>query len=196
MPNLSTYLFKSNRPAGSSVAGDNKSAATEPTNTTSQSLLRSKKKKSSSSPSSSADAVQPATPPAAAATEPPSIHKLCNKERLKHKLPPLGRSKAMDRMAQKAVDKIAKHDDPTKGLGSTKRLAQTLNTSVVSRNIEVGSSIKELHQKTMQKGSTSREKILHKKYEAFGMATATSKKTGQLYLVQIFRGKIKRAAVV
>ena len=132
--------------------------------------------------------------------EPPNIHKLVNKERHRRELPLLGRSRAMDRLAQRTVGKMAKHDNPTKGLElvSAQKLAKTLNTSVVSRNVEVCNvaCIKELHKLTMEKGSTSREKILNPRYEACGMATATSKKSANMYLVQIFRGKIKRAAVV
>eukprot|EP00977_Amphora_coffeiformis_P025059 scaffold18078_cov147-Amphora_coffeaeformis.AAC.4 len=140
-------------------------------------------------------------------SSPPNIHKLVNKERLKRQLPLLGRSKAMDRMAQQAVDKMAKSDDVMAGLKLTscQRLAKSLNTSVVARNVEVleqggmydeGASIKQLHKLTMEKGSASRDKILNDRFEATGMAMAVSRKTGNMYLVQIFRGKLKRAAVV
>ena len=141
-------------------------------------------------------------------SSPPNIHKLVNRERIKRQIPPLGRSRAMDRMAQQAVDRMAKRDDVAAGLKLTscQRLAKSLNTSVAARNVEAlesggGSydeteSIKQIHKLTMERGSTSRDKILNERFEATGMAIATSRKTGNLYLVQIFRGKLKRAAVV
>lgn len=184
---------KEDHAAPSSPHKTKKDKTPTPTNSPKkQDKQKKKKEQPSTSPSPKAKSSKP--------EEPPSIHKLVNKERHRRKLPLLGRSRAMDRLAQRTVDKMAKHDNPIKGLElvSAQKLAKTLNTSVVSRNVEVCNvvCIKELHKLTMEKGSTSREKILNPRYEACGMATAISKKTANIYLVQIFRGKIKRAAVV
>lgn len=121
--------------------------------------------------------------------EVPSIHQLVNQERAKVNLKPMKRSRQLDLMAQKVAARIAEKDDGTKGQIPMESLQRYFKSGWVGQNIEAGNTIQEMHHNSMKNGSNSRDMILNKKFKAFGVATATNGKSGNLYMVQVFRGK-------
>ena len=118
-----------------------------------------------------------------------SVHQLINNARAEKSLKPLKRSRALDSLAQKVVDQVAKQDDGTKGVLPIKTVQRYLNSGWVGQNVEVGSNVYDMYQESMSEGSDSREMILSKHFKVFGVATAKNAKSGSLYMIQIFRGK-------
>ena len=58
---------------------------------------------------------------------------------------------------------------------------------IMGENVATGDSIRAIHAKMMQ-NATHRINILHRGYTHFGVGTAKCRKTGHLYLCQVYRG--------
>ena len=118
-----------------------------------------------------------------------AIHDLVNHERTSRSLKVLKRSRPLDLMAQKVVNRIADKDDGTIGQIPMASLQKYLHSGWVGQTVETGKTVVAMHRSTMVDGTCSRDMILNKQFKAFGVATAQNETTGNMYMVQIFRGK-------
>ena len=119
-----------------------------------------------------------------------SIEQLINIERSSKNLRPLKRSAALDKMAQKLVNILAESDDCSKAMVKMSTLSKVLKSGYVGQNIEVGKTLIEMHETSLEKGSTSLQMMLNKDFRLVGAATAQSKACpSYIYMVQLYRGK-------
>jgi hypothetical protein len=111
-----------------------------------------------------------------------SNHVLVNRERVANGLPPLHRRVTMDERARQ-VAAWAAQGKSLKGLIS----GQDSHT-FCSGNVLVGSSIRAIHEQTLERTHCQRERrnLLNPDYTEFGIGTYKDSHSGQLVLCQLF----------
>mmetsp|Transcript_5162 Transcript_5162/g.15029 ORF Transcript_5162/g.15029 Transcript_5162/m.15029 type:complete len:684 (-) Transcript_5162:386-2437(-) len=110
-----------------------------------------------------------------------SNHVLINRERMKRGLRPLTRNIAMDELARKTAEEMAKSN----GLNS-------LQTTYVG-NVLRGESIRSIHRSVMlEKQGRERANVLNPYFQDFGVGTCKGE-DGQLYMCQLFSERLELA---
>ncbi|VEU34873.1 unnamed protein product [Pseudo-nitzschia multistriata] len=108
-----------------------------------------------------------------------SNHVLINRERMKRGLRPLTRNVAMDQLARKNAEAMAKS-----------KKCKCLETTYVG-NVIRGESIRSIHQSVMlQKQGRERANILNPYFQDFGVGTSKSE-DGELYMCQLFSERLE-----
>lgn len=115
-----------------------------------------------------------------------SNHVLVNRERTKLDLEPLTRSIFLDKLAQEHAQQMAFQEEVGNSAKTVSELKKRLSAKQVGENVQVGTTIRDMHQRTMlNRRGHARKNILSEKFNEFGMGTASM--NGKLYMVQLFR---------
>lgn len=124
---------------------------------------------------------------------------LINKERVLQGRERLKRSVYLDRLCQEHAKTMAsagaggKSGKMIHSVPSTAELKELVNSDEAGENIQRGSSVEAMHREIMTKRpkpSAAYKNVMSEKFVEFGMGTARGK-DGKLYMVQLFRGKLK-----
>jgi uncharacterized protein YkwD len=115
---------------------------------------------------------------------------LINRERILRDLPVLSRSIFLDEVARLHAKKTAHNQSITHSAETAEALQSTLKSDMVGENVQRGTSIREMHTRTMDSNlsNPSRRNTLSKYFTEFGVGTAKGA-DGKLYLCQLFRSQ-------
>lgn len=120
-----------------------------------------------------------------------SNHVMINRARAFWNVEPLRRSLELDNMARLHAQHMARLQRINHVTNSMESLRQMLNSEHVGENVQRGSTIHEMHIRTIQnQASKNRKNMQDQDFHEFGIGTAKGS-DGKLYLCQLFRSSKK-----
>jgi len=116
-------------------------------------------------------------------------HILINKERVKRGIKPLCREKKLDEVAAAHAKKMAVtgHLQHSSLRITMANILDSGPCRLIGENISKGRTASVIHGNMMSQSAEDRNNMLDRRYTAFGVGSAKSS-SGELYLVQIYRG--------